>query len=675
MTTASRTTPMTPTGGDRGLPTFTVPSFEVSPNLVQRSPGCLTSPPSASSLRLPGSSQGQSPTGAGLAQKARSRNRGPGQALTCRPPHPRTHATSPPSRVSEPCDLDEGSKGSYLVTGQRERQLEGIIQKMRSEMEKYKKTTEQNATAWKTMQTELKSSAGRYMAEAQLYKADLDKIRQQLVTKERDCRDLKSTLQQQSDALSDAVKQLVDCKTAIKGFANFHLTSLKAMKNPETADKSLLVELKRIISETDEFSRLFNLPNMEQSIDAIVVQHHASDQQLSRASLSPSLALEKKTHYIDEIKELKDTNAILLEHILDLERAVGEIETTKAIRDTDLCWGIKEILSLCKEKEQLQNMHTQLKAKYDAYLRRPIQPAKISKLAQILAYLPKRRRKFVIQQESIVVELREEINRLKREMQRRDEEAKRRYDELLKRYNELWRRWNDLMDENARLRQENAELRRRIEELLGLLRLKDEQIEALKKDLELARLQMEQMRRQIDRLDSELKNKDLQFAEKMRELKQLFEAMRAEKEEKQREIAQLKERCSALERQIAELRGMLEKANRTIKDSEEDNGRLRDQLEKYLGTDSFDGLRALISLANMILARTKRPPPLSARDKQLIKDLFDVNTRGILDEIARLQDETKLYREELRKQMAQRETFANMLKATASKVSRTHDQY
>lgn len=101
------------------------------------------------------------------------------------------------------------------------------------------------------------------------------------------------------------------------------------------------------------------------------------------------------------------------------------------------------------------------------------------------------------------------------------------------------------------------------------------------------------------------------------------------------------------------------------------NENLNDQLDKFQNANSLDGFKVLVSLANMILKREQSPPPISAREKQLINDIFDANSRAMIDEFSKQQQEGKLYREELRKMVAQKAIYQAKLKQIIE-VSKTY---
>eukprot|EP01022_Parablepharisma_sp_SALTPOND_P013497 TRINITY_DN180_c0_g1_i1.p1 TRINITY_DN180_c0_g1~~TRINITY_DN180_c0_g1_i1.p1 ORF type:complete len:679 (-),score=117.01 TRINITY_DN180_c0_g1_i1:2269-4305(-) len=627
-------------GNIRAIPTEFVRATEY----ITKSPGDTT-PNSAHSIKTV-----RSPAEIKLLQVP------PGTQLV------RKHATSPPSRNSS-----IHSKGSGYTTerlsGERERQLEGIIQKMRTELDKYKATIEQNTNAWRIMQCELKNTANNYMKQAEDVRAELEKLRSTYTKQQKELQRVKEDFFESNNYLNLAITHLSDCKNTLQGYQTYVSKSLNTVNSGLTPQEKVNT-LRKFLNDSNELSHFINMEALQEFVDTLAThKENLNYRESIKESVQPITA--KQEH---ELSELRTTNAILLEHALELERAIGEIESTKAIRDADMCWGIKEILSLCKEKEQLQEMHNTLKSKYEAYLKRPIPPAKITKLAQILAYLPKRRRQFKAQQDTIVLELREEIKRLRKEMEKRDEENKRKYNDMVNRYNALMNQYVNLEGENSKLRLENAELRRKIEELLGLIKLKDSIIDSLKKDLEAAKEQIDKLLQEIEKLKNSARGKDMLFAEKMKEMKQMFEEMRKEKDDKQKEIILLREKIAKLEKELADLKAKLAKALEDLSTLTAENEGLKDEVDRYFSAGTLDGFRALISLANMILARMKRPPPLSTKDKQLIKEIFDANIKGMLDEIAKLQEESKIYREEMRKLLSQKECFINFLKTRHGKV-------
>jgi len=556
------------------------------------------------------------------------------------------HATSPPSRNNS----IQGARSAYIAerhSGERERQLEGIIEKLQAELDRYKTIIEQKTSAFNIMQSELQKSTLNNQRDIETFKIGTNNLKTH-----QELDSLKLTVQKTTEFLVTALTYLSEYKNLASTYKSCIIKSMTILNTDNLKENIKINEIRKILQNSNEIPQNTPFQTVYDFINSVS----------KYKSNSEMMQIIRKPKENNEIIELKNTNAILLEHVLDLERAIGEMESTKAIRDTDMCWGIKEILRLCKEKEKLQEMNNTLKNKYDEYIKRPIKPAQITKLAQILAYLPKRGRKYNTERDKYILELLAEIEKLKEMLNKPGEYKNAEYENLLKKYNELLKKYSELQDENSKLKNENGELKRKIIELLGLIKIKDAIIENLKKELELAKQNIDRLMKELEKLQNEMRAKDALFMDKMREMRQLFEEMRKEKEDKQKEIMILKEKLAQLEKELADLKNKLAQAMAELDILRSENEKLREDLDRYFSNDTLDGFKALVSLANMILARTKRPPPLSNKDKQLIKDIFDTNIKGMLDEIARQQEESKLYREELRKLLSQHDTYLHVFK-------------
>ena len=313
----------------------------------------------------------------------------------------------------------------------------------------------------------------------------------------------------------------------------------------------------------------------------------------------------------------------------------------------EICAGISRMLSARKEKDECEIKYKKLKDEYESLANKPVGQHKIMKLAQILVYLPKREKELRITEETRVLNLQSDVSRLEEtaaEHQKKEAEYQRRVNELL-------RLLAAALHEKGAKENENENLRRKIAELFGILRVKDQQGEALRVDLDLARQQIEALLAKVDKLAEMLRNKELVFADKMQEVKAIFEEMRGEKEDKQKEVMLLTQKSHDLETRYGELKNALnESSEQNLRLVSENSAlNLKQQFSQYMSPEALDGFRALVSLANMILARAKRPPALSASDKQLIKDLFEGRTGELLEEISRLELSAKRYIRELRR--------------------------
>ncbi len=519
----------------------------------------------------------------------------------------------------------------------------GTIDDFAEQMRQYRAVIEQNNRTIKDLSEEYQNAKERFAAE-------LDIVKQELAEKSKETRERDRLIMEERGraasmrtTLTMALQNVSDCRGTLKNFIDFSDESVKLMNDTRLIDQERLLKYQLSLNYVSQLARRVDIGRLDSLLRdmAAAVQGAAAPRPEPSTSVSSPQTPRK---YTEQLQRLRAENFALTRQASELEQTMEKLPRGK----DGACWEIYELVTARKEAETWKEKYLRLTERYESLLRKPTPQSKINKLAQILAYLPKRRREFRITEERTTKKLIEELERLRQEMERREQEHRRREQELLKQIEDLTRRV-------AQLEKENGELRRKIAELLGILRLKDELIAALRHDLDLARQQIAALLAKIDKLMEELRNKDMIFAEKMKEMKAIFEEMRREKEEKQKEIILLRNRVAELEAKVAELKAEIERLLAQIRDLTAENESLRGQLEKYMSPEALDGFRAMIALANMVLARSKRPPPLSNTDKQLIKDIFDNGSREMLDEIARLEDELKVCKEELRRVLSERQ--------------------
>lgn len=248
---------------------------------------------------------------------------------------------------------------------------------------------------------------------------------------------------------------------------------------------------------------------------------------------------------------------------------------------------------------------------------------------------------------------------------------------------DLREKYYAVCDKNETLQKEKAELKKRLIILEGMKNLEEGQLKEITEQLEAANEQNRMLAKKLSDSKLETHKNDIIFGQKMVELQGIFketlnekennykivlEELNKQKEEKQYQIIQLQGKCSDLEKALANSESLL----RQIEELTSQNKALTEQLEKGSSVNSIDGFRALMSLANMILGRTKRPPAISIKDKQLIREIFDTNTEAMLEEVGTLQQEGKLYREELRKLLAEKDQFILISKSWLQVLSINH---
>ncbi len=530
-----------------------------------------------------------------------------------------------------------------------QKKLEELVDKMRQDMLQYKAVVEQNNQTIKTMNSEYEKAKERYGEEIADLRERTEKAEKTAAEQTLECTRLKDRVKEFSSVLLRAAGQLSEVRGVLKTYTEVSNEAMRIVNDASILDAERLVKYQLTINYACQLSHKVNLTKLDETLKYI--KELTTPAKLAERTAASPHSQPAQSKYEHLLQHIRAENAVLYQQAAELEKVVGTIQGKK---EEDVRRSIQEAVTVRTERDQWQQKYAELKEQYTRLLNRPTPQARVGKLAQILAYLPKRRREIRISEEKYVFELQVEINRLKKELADKDEQSRRREEELRQQINGLLSRLQEKENEKANMERENAALRQKVAELMGIIRLKDQQIAALRKDLELARQQIEDLLSRMDKLVLEAHNKDLAFAEKMKEMKGIFDEMRKEKEDKQKEIQLLRQRIAELEKLVASLRAALDAANAQIQSLTSENERLEIQLEKYMSPEAMDGFRALVMLANMILARTKRPPALSLKDRQLIKDIFDSNTREMLEEIGRLEQEGKIMREEIRKLLSER---------------------
>lgn len=452
-------------------------------------------------------------------------------------------------------------------------------------------------------------------------KKSVEVINQELIEKEKSL--------EIKPLINRAIDTLRDCQGCIKSYIKYGDKALSVTNNTSLNLEQQFIRIKMSLNYTQEMSHRINLEKLESTIALLML--------LSKDF--KNCILDKSSE--QELKQIKDDNEILYEHCAELEY---EIKDKMNSRLKQMYWGIPEMIN----NDQRDVRHSELQAKYSQYLRRDITNSRIKKLADILSYLPKRKLQFYTSRDANIKKLQEENKWLERELERLNDNTR---DELARKNNVMLEK----MKEIEALKRENFGLKENLFELQGQVKQKDEEISSLKSELLYAK-------NRLNKLIEDARIKDQVFVEKMGEMKQTIEELMKEKAEKQNQIIKLNEKCADLEKRLAEALANHENALKDVEELKKQNEELKEQIKKFIDANSADGFKALLSLANMIIARTKRPPPISTRDKQLIKDIFDTNTKAMLDEISKLQEEGKLYREELRKMVAQKGIYQSKLK-------------
>ncbi len=552
----------------------------------------------------------------------------------------------------------------------RQRQLEDLVERMRADMSQYRTVVEQNNLAIKEMNEEYERTKERYAEEMAEAKEKTKKAADEVQTKQEECATLKDRVKELSVVIARAGGQLAEARAGLKSYAEFGKEAAKIASDPNMIDGERLVKYQLSINYACQLSHKFNLAKIDDTLKYMKEfaapetrpMHEKSYSVPPPIPLIPAAAFRTPNKYEHLLKHLKAETAVLSQQATELERVMGTMPpepVSARIPGKDLCWGIKEVVTARSERDNWQNMYTGLEGRYNELLSQPISQAKMGRLAQILAHLPKRRKEAKASEETAI---QEQVARLKDEIANNEDQFKMREEELQRLISELTNKLAEKEEERSGAERETVELRKKAEELLDIIRLKDQQLETLRRDLDMARQQLESLLSRLDRAAVESHSKDLEFVERMREVKTMFTDMREEKQGKQAEILVLRQRCAELEKLVAGLRTTLAAAQTQIKGLSEQNRGFESRFERYM--NPVDGFRALISLANLVLGKAKSSPQLSTKDKQMINDIFTGGAKEMLEEITRLQQEGKAMREELRRLLSDRTGLRTMLEVS-----------
>ncbi len=530
----------------------------------------------------------------------------------------------------------------------KQRQLEEFVEKMRDDIAQYRQIVEQNNAVIKAMNEDYKKAKEKYTA-------DLDSLNRELSATKADLKVKTETLSKTESFLAEATKLISENRGVLKTIANMARDTLKIADDPALLDQERLVKYQLAANYASQ---------VVQKIDFVKLDNFLKDRDMSApvgaaakgpiaTKISGKVGQQK---YEQQLHKLKAENEVMSQQATELEKFMGALQHTSTARDSSgLCWGLQEVVTLRKEKDDLTMELKDVQEKYKKLLLRPIKATtNVNKLAQILAYLPKRKRELKIVEERRIREIYEGFEKERKGWEKEREGYKAKITELGKTLNELLAKLAESGKHTEGVEKENTALKQKTVELLGIIKLKDDQLNSLRQDLELARQQLQELLNKIDKLIQDSHAKDLLFADKMREMKAIFEDMLKEKEQKQKEIILLTQRISDLEKLISELKAALCAAQAENDTLRQNNAQLLAELDEIRSPEKVDGFKAMVALANMILARTKRPPPLSQQEKDAIKHVFEGHISELLEEIGNLRDEGKFLREELRKCIAEK---------------------
>ena len=328
-----------------------------------------------------------------------------------------------------------------------------------------------------------------------------------------------------------------------------------------------------------------------------------------------------------------------------------------------------------------------------------------NKFELILAYVYKKKLLEVNDAKKLRIEvnrLREEKKvsaRINEEIDKNYEKEKKKSKDFLNRYNALMKKFIVSGKENTKLHIDNAELERRVKELetnkqleiteeLNTLRQehslnlkeieeKDKVIKKLSKEIrsnknEIKRLlsAVQDYKTEISKLLEEVEVKQLTIkellnasykSEEVETLKSLIKQLELDKNNKQKEVLFLVNKISNIEKQFIDLRNEHQEKMKECLLLKEQKGELKKELDKHLSSSVADGFKALMTLANVILARSNGTHTITSKEKELIRNIFDENTKEMLEEIIKQQNEAKLYKDALRRLTNKQKVFLQSL--------------
>lgn len=254
----------------------------------------------------------------------------------------------------------------------------------------------------------------------------------------------------------------------------------------------------------------------------------------------------------------------------------------------------KEIQELQGEKDSLQDKLDEC----EGLLARQGKP-NVTRLMQILAYFGRRK-----------------------ELEFGDEYSK--TIALKKKVNESLKKLTVVLKDKESLDRSNVELKVKVSEMVLLIEEKEKEIDSLKRCAEELRAKLDELANERDSKIQEQHDKDVEFGDQLKEMKQIFNEMREEKMDKQREIELLKEKNESLERCIEEL-------NRTIKAND--------------GVKRGSEMERTIALAKVIMEKDKNLTQVDLKNDQLLQEAFPENAQSFLDEAGELQGESQILKE------------------------------
>ena len=448
---------------------------------------------------------------------------------------------------------------------------------------------------------ELKLSNDLIKATQETMKNEVNKVKeeniQQMNKLKLELKEKESLVKRSKDLLFKYNKELAANKSIFKTFTELIKDGLKVNEETSLKDIERLTKYQFIINYGARVISKINLKRIEELTAAY-------------NQLQPKEETHKK--YEGQIRKIKDENELLHSQTTELEKVLG------SIYQSNVCWGSEDYMNVCRERNQLKEQLIKLQTKYKDEV---IKPTNINRLAQILAHIPKRREY---------------------------EDWDKQKEECVGKVMELERKVNNLLSQLATAINEkglNEELKKEIIELKATIKLKDDEAIALNNAVQHLNTVLNETKTQLEKITQDSHKKDLAFTQQMAEIKSIFNEMREEKKEKQEEVNKYITYIEELNKKLKDLTDV----NNNLK---EEKDSLMRETERLKLSSSSNEFKAMISLANIILTRSKSPPLLSQKELDLIKYLFEGNVKELLEEIRVLQQKLKVLTEEVKEVIA-----------------------
>eukprot|EP00826_Nyctotherus_ovalis_P003657 TRINITY_DN10754_c0_g2_i4.p1 TRINITY_DN10754_c0_g2~~TRINITY_DN10754_c0_g2_i4.p1 ORF type:complete len:621 (-),score=152.66 TRINITY_DN10754_c0_g2_i4:70-1932(-) len=469
----------------------------------------------------------------------------------------------------------------------------------------------------KTMESEIESMKKRHYME-------LNKLREEIGQKE-------SLIIKYKDLLFKCNQEILQNKSTLKAFIELIKDGVKLSEETSLNDKELLIKYQLIFNYG---SRILSKTNLHK-IDELATSFNTL--------LEQPTEMHKAKKYEDQIRKIKSENEVLSSQTIELEKCIG------SIYQADACQGSEDYLSLRRERDLLKTKVEELETRFREQVD---ESGNVERLAQILAYLPKRR-----------VKLRLELGDDKRVAEPKNESEKlniQKEEEYVKKIRELENKINELLNKLTIAAKDKGLNEKLKEEHTRSIKLKDEKISELDNEVQKLNADLIEAKAQTEKLTQDARKRDLTFAQQMTEVKGIFHEMRSEKERKQQELNTQQSLINSLKQHITELNTKLTQADNVVATLKNENEDLLKETERLKLTSSSNEFKAMVTLANIILARSKNASSLSPKEVEMIKYLFNGNIRELLEEIDNLQKELKVLGEEVREIIASKGVIATI---------------